>query len=203
MGTARAAVHIRRVYNEEDTMAMVERLGGPDEVHHVVGRRDSVRARGGVFHQPVLLPELRHTVVVAREVAAHGRLPLRVETELRPAHTADTPHDAAHAAHAAAVRVQVVHRVPAMGLPQGEGHGQGGAQRHRGVQLPRRRHDMQRAAVAGAGLLPAVLRLRLPGIRQGGGGGLANTAAAVGLFPRDLCLGAEVSRAEPQHLRRH
>ena len=45
-----------------------------------------VMSRCRLLHQPVLLPELRHTLLVVREVAAHGRLPLRLEGELRPAY---------------------------------------------------------------------------------------------------------------------
>ena len=115
-GPHSAAVHLRRIHLEEDKLAMVERRRRPHTIHHVVGRCTRLRARRRLFHQPLFLPELRHTVKLVREITPHGRLPLRVESELRTAHSADTTHHATHTAHSAHLRMQVVHRMAAMGL---------------------------------------------------------------------------------------
>ena len=53
------------------------------------------------------------------------RLPLREQGKLWSAHTADAPHHAAHTAHAARVRLQVVHRMAAVGLSPRKRPGQG------------------------------------------------------------------------------
>ena len=117
VGTARPAVHIRRIHHKEDTLAVVARVGQRRHaLHHVVGRRLGVRPRSRIFHQSVLLPELRHSLVVAREVATDGRLSVRVEGELRSAQAADSPHHASDTAHAARIRMPVVHQLATVGL---------------------------------------------------------------------------------------
>lgn len=54
----------------------------------------------------------------------------------------------------------VVHRMAAVGLPPCERSGQGGTQRHRGVQLSCRRYHLYQFAVSGCRLLSDVLFIR-------------------------------------------
>ena len=118
---ARRDVHLRLLRVEEGEVAVVERRRGPREVHHELGRRSRVRPRGRLFHQPLPFPELRHTVFFAGEEPPHGRLPLRVEGELRPAHPRDAAHHAAHAAHHARDKHQELCGVAPLGLSPTEG----------------------------------------------------------------------------------
>ena len=128
VGTCGCPVHIRRLHIEKDKMAVVERVAhARSAVHNVVGRRDSVCPRGRIFHQPVLLPELCHTVELARKVAPYRRLSLRQQGQLRPEGAAYAAYHAAHAAYPASAPMQVVYRVAAMGVPPRERIGQGGA----------------------------------------------------------------------------
>ncbi len=157
---ARRAVHPRLLHHEEGAVAVVERGVQSRPVHHELGRCPGVRSGCRVFHQPVPLPELRHPLVVAGEEPAYGRLPVCVETQLRPAHPADTAHYAPHAAHAAHHPHQELHRVAPLGLPPHQGAGPCAAQRHRGVQLSRRRLHPDRGPLPGAGLLRHDLRSR-------------------------------------------
>ena len=59
------------------------------KVCHVVDRRISLCTRCSLFHQPVLLPELRDSIKFVGEIAAYRRLPVCVEGELRPTYTTD------------------------------------------------------------------------------------------------------------------
>ena len=58
-----------------------------------------------VVHQPVLLPELRDPIEFFGEVAADGRLPLRIEGKLWSSHPRNTTDDAVDAAYASSVPV--------------------------------------------------------------------------------------------------
>ena len=141
VGTARRAIHFRCLYHEENPLAVVERRRRPHALPDVVGRCTRVRPRRRLFHQPILLPELRHPLVVAGKIAAHGRLSLRVESQLRTAHPANAADNAAHATHAAAHRHEIVYFLATLGLSPCEGTRTGRTERHRGVQLPCRRLD--------------------------------------------------------------
>ena len=79
-------------------MAVVEGCRRTSEVRNVVGGCLGVCSRGSVFHQPVLLPELRHTVEFARKIPAHR---LCEQGKLRTTHTRNTVDHALDAAYPA------------------------------------------------------------------------------------------------------
>ena len=159
VGTAGGPVHLRCLYHQENKMAVVERERRPREVRHVVDRRTGVRPSSRLFHQFVLLPELRHPLQLAREVAAQRRLSVCEQAELRTAHTADPAHHAAHTAHAAHLRLQELYLMAPLGLPPCAGTGHRAAERHRGVQLSCRRYHLQQCAIPDR-ILPAGVRQR-------------------------------------------
>ena len=66
-----------------------------------LGRRHCVCIGGYLFLKSVLLPKLCYPFVITREDVAHGRLPLGIKAIVWPSHTANTPYDAAYAAHVA------------------------------------------------------------------------------------------------------
>ena len=47
-----------------------------------------------LFHQPLLLPELRYSVFLSRKKSPHGRLSLREQGKLRTSHPSDSAHHA-------------------------------------------------------------------------------------------------------------
>ena len=80
-------------------MAMVEGCRRTGEICNVVGVCIGVPTRGSVVQQPVLLPELRHTLELAREIPAHRRLSLREQGELRSAYSRNSTPNAFDPAH--------------------------------------------------------------------------------------------------------
>ena len=89
-------------------MAVVEGFRRTREICHVVGGCIGVCPRGSVFHQPVLLPELRNTLELARKITPHRRLSLREQGELWPTHTRNSIDHAIDPAHTASGGLQVV-----------------------------------------------------------------------------------------------
>ena len=79
-------------------------------LHHELGRCHHVRPRSYLLPQSILLSKLRYPLIIARENTAHGRLPTRIETLLRPTHTPNSPLHASHAAHTAHPRLQELSR---------------------------------------------------------------------------------------------
>ena len=65
----------------------------------LVGRCHRLCVGGGVFHQPLYLPELPDSVFVVGEDFACGRFPLREQDGLRCTCASDTALDAARATH--------------------------------------------------------------------------------------------------------
>ena len=147
-------------------MAVVEGRRRTREICHVVGGCIGVCPRGSVFHQPVLLPELRHPVELARKITPHRRLSLREQGELWPTHTRNSIDHAIDPTHPASGGLQVVCGMATLGLSTRQGTGKGGAQRHRGVQLSRRRHPLLGSPISGCRLLSDVLRHWLSGISR-------------------------------------
>ena len=69
------------------------------------------------------LPELRHTLVIARKVVTHRRLSVCKQDELWPADSRDTAHNAAHTAHHATDQHEIVSRLATLGLSTSERFG--------------------------------------------------------------------------------
>ena len=147
VGHHRPSFYLRCLYHQENQVAVVERGRRSRTLRHVVGRCPRLCPRRRLFHQSLFLPELRHPLQLLGEITAHGRLPLRQQGELRTAHPADTPHHALDPAYTAHRQLQVVYRVAPVGLPSRQGIRTGAAQRHRRLQLSRRRHHLCRLAL--------------------------------------------------------
>ena len=157
---------------------------------HELGGRHRVRPGSRLLRQHLPLPELSDTVVVAGEITARGRLPLREQGELR---TARAQHAALHAAgpaHTARVQLQVVHRVAAVEVQARAGLRTGEAERHRGVQLPRRRHCGHQ--LPADRLLQPGLQRRAARLSEAGQHGQPDAPAAAGRLRPLLC-----SRTQP------
>ena len=75
VGTARAALHLRCLHLQENTLEMVGRLRAVHSHRHELGGCFGFRSRSGLFHQLVFLSELRHPFFFFGEDDAHGRLP--------------------------------------------------------------------------------------------------------------------------------
>ena len=123
VGTAGGSFHLRRVHHQEDTLAVVERRRGTRAFRDELGRRTGVRTGGCVLHQPVCVSELRHSIVLFREIIAHWRLSFREQGELRTAHSANAIDNAAYPTHASHHQHEELHRVSALGLSTGERSG--------------------------------------------------------------------------------
>ena len=61
-GTHLGAIHLRHLHIPEDTLADVEGRGTSGAIHHELGGCHRLRPRGSVFHQSILLPELRDSI---------------------------------------------------------------------------------------------------------------------------------------------
>lgn len=96
-----------------------------------------VRVGGGLFREPVFLPELRDSFVFTGEIVAGGRLPVCEQDELWGPYSADPVAHAADAAYVAGVQLQVVSGMAEMGLQAGVWSGESGTERYRSVQFSR------------------------------------------------------------------
>lgn len=90
--------------------------------------------------QHLHLPELSDPFLFIGEVIVGRRLPVCEQDELRATRAEHTALHAVGTAHVARHQYQVVHRVAAMEIQTRAGIRQGQDERHRGVQLPCRRH---------------------------------------------------------------
>ena len=155
VGIGRPAVHFRQLHYQEDTLDVVE-VHSEGPVRMVMSWVDALDLcpRGCLFHQPLPVPKLRHSLLFLREEPPHGRLPRRLQGELRTAHPADTAHHAAYPAYHAGLQLQELHRVASLGLPPCEGSGTRRTQRHRRLQLSCWRLPAEQRGLSGSGLLP-------------------------------------------------
>ena len=123
-----------------------------------LGRRDCLCPDWRLLPQPVFLPELCHSLLLAREDAPDGRLSARLQAQLRPAHSPDAADHAADAEYPAHPRLQELLGASPLGLPPRQGVRTRGNQRHRRVQLPLGRHRRLGRELPGPGLLRLGLR---------------------------------------------
>ena len=108
---------IRHIHYQESEMGLVASV--QEQVRalaHELGGRHSVCARGGLFCEHILFPELRNTFVLARKEPSHGRLPLCEQDELRLAQAHHAAVNASGVEYAPRVGLQVVHRETVVGL---------------------------------------------------------------------------------------
>ena len=167
VGLAARALHHRFLHHAFHRLVLVAQIlqwGCADA--HGVGRCHCLCLGGHLLPESLFLPEFRHPLLVFGENPPDGRLSAGVETELRPAHSANAADDAPHPAQSARVvgRWQELRRMAEMGLPACQRFRAGEARRHRGVQLPLGRYGGQQ--LSGAGLLPIGLLHRRTGARR-------------------------------------
>ena len=122
-------------------LELVETLLQPLCAHdNELGRRHRLRPHPGLFHLRLHRAELHHPLLLAREVAACGRLPVGEQSHLRTARAPDARTLPPHAAHPAGGQHTELPGEAAAQLPPSPRPAQRGTRRHRGVQLPPGRH---------------------------------------------------------------
>ena len=131
----------RHLHNRLHSADMVEevekrRSAGRDEL----GRRDPLCSGAGLLHLHVCRPELSDPLVVAREIAARGRLSVGQQNGLRPACAQHPDPLPSGSEHTAIARDEELCRLAPVEIPPPARLRQRRARRHRGFQLPRRRH---------------------------------------------------------------
>ena len=106
---SRHTIHLRCLYNKENTLDMVEEIyQSACRNRYELGGCHRIRSGSGIFRQSVFLSELRHSVVFTGEVVACGRLSVRKQDELWSKGSTDSASHAAYSAHASGVQLQIV-----------------------------------------------------------------------------------------------
>ena len=120
VGTFGCTIHLRRIYHQEDTLAVVERCRTSCKVCDELGRCLGVCLGGGVLHQPLRISKLRHSIVLFREIIAYRRLSFREQGELWTAYSTDTTHNAPNSAHTSCHQHEELFGISTLGLSASE-----------------------------------------------------------------------------------